>query len=57
MSKTFKCDNCGKVFESDWDGAEAEYEKEFGLPKQEPRAVVCDDCYNQIMAFKYAERQ
>jgi hypothetical protein len=49
---TFQCDNCKGIFEREpgWsdEKAMAEHDEVFGV-SEEPQAVVCDDCYEQIM--------
>jgi hypothetical protein len=55
MSDTFTCENCGETWEKGWtdEEADAEYEGAFGLgaPSGKERAVVCDDCYAEIMGW------
>lgn len=59
-SDTFTCDNCGKTFESDWsdEDAAAEAQENFpGIDVTDPdeAGLVCDDCYQEIMARARAE--
>ena len=52
--REYKCDECGGTFLTDQseEAVMAEAEKNFGeIFKTDPHiAVVCDDCYNLIMA-------
>lgn len=54
MKRTFTCDQCGGTFPRAWsdDEATAEARDVFGRdPETDPTmAVVCDDCYQAIMA-------
>ncbi len=55
---TFTCDNCHRTFPKGWSDVEARAEaSRAGFPDQpiDQFAVVCDDCYQQIMAM--AERE
>lgn len=47
----FKCDECGGVFEKGWSDEEAyaEQENNFGDMPNEQMAIVCDDCFKEIM--------
>ena len=51
----FTCDECGGTFPKAWsdEEAEQEYDEVFTSAKAAniSRAVVCDDCYNQIMGI------
>ena len=50
---TFVCEECGAEHSKEWSDEEAaqEYEDAFGrLPNSKDDAVVCDDCYESIMA-------
>lgn len=52
MSDTYRCAECGGIFEKGWTDDEAlqEYEAIFSASeKATPAAVVCDDCYQKIM--------
>ena len=48
----FTCDCCHGTFEKAWSGEEAMQEAEDNgfLDKPTPLAIVCDDCYVEIMA-------
>ena len=50
MNNEYKCENCNGVFKKGWTDEEAEKEslETFGITKDQG-AVVCDDCYNEIM--------
>jgi len=53
--KTYKCDDCGGIFETERseDAANAEAKANFGVDDANERtdfAEVCDDCYQAIMA-------
>lgn len=52
----YRCDCCGGIFDKGWsdEEARAEAEQQFGEAlhaEGEPPALVCDDCYNEIMAW------
>jgi DNA-directed RNA polymerase subunit RPC12/RpoP len=52
---SYTCESCGKTFDSDWsdEDAAAEAQENFpGIDTSNPNeaAVVCDDCYQHIMA-------
>ena len=51
----FTCAQCGGVFNKGWSDAEAEaeYHKIMmpEVPPDEPVDEVCDDCYQQFMAW------
>lgn len=50
---TYKCDVCGKVYlkgQTD-EEARAEYEQNFPQTQGDEKAVVCDDCYQRLMAW------
>jgi hypothetical protein len=51
---SYTCDACGGTFESEWTEAEAaaEYSIEFAKEKAAgmDTAVICDDCYEKLMA-------
>ncbi len=53
MSRTFKCDKCAGVFETEGSEgeAQAEYEEAFGKGASNDRASLCDDCYNEFMSW------
>ena len=52
----YRCENCLEVYEKDWsdDEAQAEYEANFPNAAKQgvPRAIVCDDCYKEMIAWK-----
>ena len=51
----FRCENCKKTFtEGDEDAALAEWAS---VPewRDHPKAIVCDDCWQQIIAWAKAE--
>lgn len=46
----YQCSICKGVFETEWDGAEAELDAVWGGKfKKEDCGVVCDDCYRAFM--------
>lgn len=47
----YECYICHQVFEKGWSDEEAneEYKKEFSGWENEPKEVICDDCYKKIM--------
>lgn len=51
--KLFTCDQCGSTFESTKSDEKAREEYEENFPFEAARggkhAVVCDDCFNEIM--------
>lgn len=51
--KEYVCACCGETFEheDDWteEDVNKEFEEKFGRAVTENDAVVCDDCYQQIM--------
>lgn len=50
----FTCAVCKGVFPKGWsdEQAEAEYREDWGsLPAAEDRALVCDPCWHQVMAW------
>lgn len=53
MTDEYTCDNCGRTFEKTWsdDDALAEATELFGEIPPEERAIVCDDCWREIMAW------
>lgn len=60
MSKTYTCDSCGKTFESGWSDEEAAAETQANFPgiditDRDEAGVVCEDCYEHIMARARAE--
>ena len=60
MTETFTCESCGETMGKGWSDAEAAAEAEELFPgidvaDLEEAAVVCDGCYQMIMARVYAE--
>jgi len=57
--REFKCELCGGVFEKEWSDEEAkeEYERNFKEYKNEPTAIICDDCYRIVMKEKQNENK
>ena len=58
MTDTFTCDNCGDVFDKVWSDEEAAAEAEElfpGIDVGTEAGIVCDDCYQHIMARAQAE--
>lgn len=52
----YRCDQCGEIFDKGRTDEEAHAEavQTFGAaldPPGDPPAVVCDDCYDEIMAW------
>ena len=52
MSETYKCAQCGGTFDKGWTDDEALAEKSANGFDELDCAVVCDDCYKTIMAWK-----
>ena len=52
--KTFTCDSCGETFSMIWSDEEAsmEFEQRFEGGDISTAAVVCDDCYKEMMGDK-----
>lgn len=54
MDKSYRCEKCGVVFQDveEWteEEREAEMVERFGPVPMEDRALVCDNCFNAIMA-------
>ena len=49
---TYECARCHGVFEKVWSDEEAAAEMEATWqPQPGPLAVICDDCYQQMMAW------
>lgn len=50
---TFTCENCGGVFEKARSDEEAneEYEETFPETQGDETALVCSDCYAEILAW------
>jgi hypothetical protein len=48
---TYRCACCGQTFEKGWSDAEAQAEaaQAFGVTTTENCALVCDDCYQDLM--------
>lgn len=55
MTESFRCEACGGEFKKGWSEEEAQAERRRNRFDQVDCAVVCDDCYKQIM--EYAERE
>jgi len=53
MSDTYTCAACDGVFSFDWTEEEAlaEKEKNWGDMPIEDMAIVCDDCYREMMGL------
>lgn len=52
MAHTFTCHGCGGVFEADEEDNEraaAECLEVFGMPHQPDDAVLCTECYEQLL--------
>lgn len=56
----YRCDSCGNVYEKAWtdEEAQAEYEADFPTSSKidTSPAVVCDDCYKLMIAWKSPAR-
>lgn len=52
MNSTFTCADCGGVFDMAWsdEEARAESKEQWGDIPSDDLAVVCDDCYQALMA-------
>jgi hypothetical protein len=50
----FKCELCQGVFEASWDekDAEEEMKEKFGYADKEDSAIVCEDCYQKLLAHE-----
>ena len=50
---TFTCDNCHQTFDKERTDEEAlaESQKIFGVVPEEEQTTVCDECYNEMMAW------
>jgi hypothetical protein len=55
--RTYKCSECGGVYESEWteEEANAELERDFPGTSIEECDVVCDNCYQIINPSKNPE--
>ena len=55
MTKQFTCEHCGGTFFQAWSDEERnqEYEQNFSQEErdQEEPVIVCDDCYEILMAY------
>ena len=53
--RKYKCEECGKTFKQGWSDEEAKQEAKdtFGIKDCYDMAVVCDDCYKQIMKARH----
>lgn len=51
-TETFECAQCHGIFEKEWTDAEAQAESAsiFGAVPTEALAVICDDCWQRLMA-------
>ena len=54
---TYRCSACGGIFEKGWSDQEAEQDarEKWGVPNamnNPEMTVVCDDCYQQMMAWE-----
>ena len=51
--ETYQCAKCLETYEKGWTDEEAEKEAEenFGFIEIEERAIICDDCYREIMGL------
>lgn len=50
----YTCERCGRTFASDWSDEEATAEARENFSEAElafPLAVICDDCYEEFMAW------
>ncbi len=49
----FKCDMCKKIYPKEWSDEEAEKEAKYNFGEEifqfADTAIVCDDCYKQVM--------
>lgn len=53
--ETFTCELCEETFEKGWTDEEAEAEFEALFPDDPPRAVVCEDCFAEVMEWAKSE--
>jgi DNA-directed RNA polymerase subunit RPC12/RpoP len=53
MGRTYTCAQCGKTFVSEWsdEDAQAEAAANFSSEELADTAVVCDACYELLMAW------
>jgi hypothetical protein len=51
MGLIYTCDRCGETYEKGWtdEEADAEYAANFPGLADEPRSVICEDCYQAFM--------
>ena len=56
--REFICENCGETFYSERSDEEAEAEAQFlfGELSEEDKAILCDDCFQKLMAWLKKER-
>lgn len=49
----YRCASCGEIYKKGWSDSEAEkeYAEHFGREVSSSDEIVCDDCYQKIMAF------
>jgi hypothetical protein len=54
---SYRCEECGGVFENGWSDEEAAAEAENNFPGMTPEdaATVCEDCFNDLMAMARGE--
>jgi hypothetical protein len=54
----FICEECGKVCTSSWtdDEAQAEAHQLWGDVPDADLAIICDDCFQELMAWKSGHR-
>lgn len=50
----YQCSNCGGIFEKTVSDAEADAERLANGWAEVDCAIVCDDCYNEIIAWSKA---
>lgn len=48
-SNQYQCENCGGIFEKVRSDEEAQAEAEQEFPGETDLAIVCDECYKEIM--------
>jgi DNA-directed RNA polymerase subunit RPC12/RpoP len=51
--QSYICESCGETYVSDWTDSEADTEalEKWGPLAAEDRAVVCDDCFREFIAW------
>lgn len=57
MTETFECEHCHRTFTKVWTDEQAldDATKVFGEIEESERAIVCEDCYERIMAWAREE--